>query len=557
LPGNNNDMGKVVKLSDFSEKAENNYHALMTKFWEDHDLYWELANGGFFLYPAYVKAGNALLQSDMKTLAAAANLLIIEYNKARILEEGHSAFIDHLNLLSLFYKIDPIEITKMAEKLKSSILKLSLDLTELEWDDDADDNRFDDDDDLDDEEMTAEMKKRGKELLNKYCNIHVRIDIDKKLPFTKEQFTQVVNDILVDESIETSIKLYQMYLDGTELSFSIDCELGFMVYFIEMMENEYQITPEFVVLREFNENAFIPNDHYVGFMEFYRDMIVPDIENETERNEYIKKISSTSSEERRKQNPNAREDDEYGAILLYDLPREEGIEQAKTMLKTNRHNIEAQILIAGWEGDMEKRIDLLSAASDIHNLDYDYKQIQKDKVWWRVSHTRPFMRAKFLLAKSYEIGGYTDDAIDGYQEILNMNPDDNLGARYELIRILYKIGDKKEIVSLVNKYPEERDEYFSFAGVYAAFMKYGKSSKTEKKIIFSLKTNYYLACAIANIDADQFTELLDPSEDEDDLLFDTFEDISDDIISLFKNAELLKYYRKVIKGILDKMNSPL
>jgi tetratricopeptide (TPR) repeat protein len=320
------------------------------------------------------------------------------------------------------------------------------------------------------------------------------------------------------------------------------------------MEKQYQITPEFVVVRDLNENAFIPNDHYVSFMGYYRDMAVPDLENEAELNKYIEKFSSMSSQERRKQNPDAREDDEYGALLLYDLPQDEGIKKAKAILKTNRHNIEAQLLIAGWEGDMEKRIDLLAAASDIRNLDYDYKQIHKDKMWWGASHTRPFMRAKLLLAKTYELGGYIDDAVEGYKEIIDMNPPDNLGARFELIRLLYKIGDKKEMVSLVNKYPNEVDEYFSFAAVYAAFMKFGKSSKTEKKIIFSVQSNYYLACAIAKVEADQFTDLLDAPEEEDEKVFDNFETFRDDILPLFKNAELLKYYRKVVKEILDRLD---
>lgn len=544
-------MSKVVKLSDFSEKGETIYLEFMTEFWEDHNLYWQLSNGGFSLWSVYADAGNTVLQSELKILAAAANLLIIEYNRDRILEEGHSEFIDPMTLLSSYYQIDPGEITKMSVKLKTSILKLSFDHTELEWDDEADDGEFDEDDDF---ELTPMLLKEGEVMMNKKCNLHVRIDFDTNLPFTKEQFTQIINDILLDENKGVPIKLYKMYLNDTDISFSIDCQLGLLVCLIERMEKQYQITPEFVVVRDLNENAFIPNDHYVSFMGYYRDMAVPDLENEAELNKYIEKFSSMSSQERRKQNPDAREDDEYGALLLYDLPQDEGIKKAKAILKTNRHNIEAQLLIAGWEGDMEKRIDLLAAASDIRNLDYDYKQIHKDKMWWGASHTRPFMRAKLLLAKTYELGGYIDDAVEGYKEIIDMNPPDNLGARFELIRLLYKIGDKKEMVSLVNKYPNEVDEYFSFAAVYAAFMKFGKSSKTEKKIIFSVQSNYYLACAIAKVEADQFTDLLDAPEEEDEKVFDNFETFRDDILPLFKNAELLKYYRKVVKEILDRLD---
>jgi len=546
-------MSKVVNLSDFSENAEDLYLKYMTAFWYDNDLYWELSNGGFYLWYIYVDAGNTVLQSELKKMAAAANLLIIEYNKDRILEEGHSAFIDPISLLSSFYQVDPSEITKMTEKLKSSILKLTFDPVELEWNDEAGDDEFDEDDVFEDYDLTNEKIKRGEQIRNIKCNFHVRIDFNSNWSFSKEQFTQEINEIFLDGNEGVPYKLYQIYFNDTDISFSIDCQLGHMIYFMEIMEKQYQVKPDFVVVRDFNENAFRPNIHYVSFMDYYRDMVVPDFENDEELNRYIEKFSSLSDQERRKQNPNAREDDEYGAILLYDLPQDEGIKNARAMLKTNRHNIEAQLLIAGWEGDLEKRIDLLVAASDIRNLDYDYRLIQKDKMWWGASHTRPFMRAKFLLSKTYELGGYIDDAIDGYKEIIVMNPKDNLGARHELIRQLYKIGDKKEMVSLVNKFPNEIDEYFSFAEVYVAFMKYGKSSKTEKKIISSLKSNYYLACEISKIDADQFTDLLDISEDDDKLLFDNFENFCDDILPLFKNAELYKYYRKVVKEALDRL----
>jgi hypothetical protein len=542
-------MGKIVKLSDSSQKAEDTYLAFMTKFWEEHDLYWKLSNGGFFLWSVYVDAGNTVLQSDMKTLAAAANLLIIEYNKDRILEEGHSAFIDPIEILSSYYQIKPGDITKMSVKLQTSLLKLRLDTTEMGWDDEADDR----DDDMDENELTEAMLKSKEEIMAKKCNLHVIIDFETNLPFTKEQFTKAINTLILDVSNDESTKLYQINFNETDLSFSIDCLLGFMVHFVEMMEDQYQVTPEFVVVREIDENAFKPELFYTSFMETYRDLLISDLENEADLSKYIENFKSQSASERRKQNPKAREDDEYGAILLYDLPQAEGIENARNLLKTNQHNIEAQLLIAGWEGDLEKRIDLLTGICDINNLDYDYKQIQKDKMWWGASHTRPFMRAKYLLAKTYEIGGYIDDAIDGYKEIIDMNPTDNLGARLDLMRLLYKLEDKKEMASLVNKFPNEVDEYFSFAGVYLTFMKYGKSSKTEKKIIFSFNSNYYLACEIAKIDADQMTELFDISMEDDSLLFENFESFSDDIIPLFKNAELLKYYRKVVKEIVDRL----
>lgn len=106
----------------------------------------------------YVDAGNKIQKSELKTIAAAVNLLIIEYNKNRILEEGHVLFHDHLLLLSTYYEINPSEITAMAVKLRVSMMKVGFDQTELEWDEAEDDELYEDDD-LDNEEITPEMLK--------------------------------------------------------------------------------------------------------------------------------------------------------------------------------------------------------------------------------------------------------------------------------------------------------------------------------------------------------------------------------------------------------------
>lgn len=550
-------MSKVINLSDFSKNAENIYLEYMTALWDEHDLYWQLSNGGFALWYVYVDAGNKIQKSELKTIAAAVNLLIIEYNKNRILEEGHVLFHDHLLLLSTYYEINPSEITAMAVKLRVSMMKVGFDQTELEWDEAEDDELYEDDD-LDNEEITPEMLKSGMEIMQTQCNLQVTIEFGSDTPITKDQCAQVITDMLEDNKSNVTTKLYTISDNENFITFSIDCQLGFIFLFIEIMKNQYQLTPEFVVVRNIDENAYEPEMHYTSFMQFYRDMVTDGFEEEDDEyfSNYMEKYSGLSAEERRLQNPNARDDDEYAAIALFDLPQEEGIAKAEQMLKTNPHNIEAHILKAGWEGDLEKRIDMLLDITDVNNLDYDYKRIQKDKVWWKVSHTRPFMRAKYLLAKTYEIGGYLDDALDGYKEIIDMNPDDNLGGRFEMMRILYKLGDKKAIVSLSNTFPNEVDEYFSFAAVYGTFMKYGKSSKTEKKIIFSVQANYYLACAIAKLDDKPFHEIFASSiDDDDDLLLENSENFMADIMTLFKNTELVKYYRKVVQELLNRIGN--
>ncbi len=553
-------MSKVINLSNFSENPETIFLRFMTEFWEEHNLYWELSEGGFHLWTAYVDAGNAIVKSELKVLAAAANQLTIEYNKDRILEEGHTVFEDHTRLLSTYYELNSDDIKKMSVKLNVSIMKTSFDLSILAWNEDADGARSEaeryDDVVFDDEEVDEATEQEAHRIMQRTCNIHVILDLKNKTPFPHEaDLSRFIKNIATGDHKNQLTQLYQISMDENNISFSIDCTVGFVLIMFELLKNKYQLMPEFNIVRDLDENAFTPEEHYTSFMNIYRDMDIPELEDIDELNKYFEKFNALPIEERRKQNPNAREDDEYAATLLYNMPQAKGIAKAKKILKTNKHNIEAQLLIAGWEGDLEKRIDLLVEACDIRNLDYDYARIQKNKMWWGETHTRPFMRAKYLLAKTYEIGGYFDDAIEGYKEIINMNHLDNQGARIELIRLLCKLEDTKEIISLNNKYPNEVNVYFTFTSVYAAFMKHGKSAKTDKKIINSLLTNYYLACAIAKIESSLFEDFFDIPEEDDRMLYENFEQVREDILPLFRNAELLKYYRKLLKDVLNRVNN--
>ncbi len=547
-------MSKVINLSKHAEKLEHTYLEYMTAFWNEYDLYWELSNGGFELWTVYINAGNKIQKSDIKTLAAAANLVIIEYNKERILVEGFETFSDHISLLSQFYDLEIHEINQMSVKLKASTLKVSFDPIKLAWDDEVDeDDDFMDDDDFN--HLDEDTTKNTSFMMTKKCNLHVTITLNEDTNTDKDSLIDEIKNIVSSNKPDIfPLNLYSINSDADIITFSIDCPLAFMVVFIEIMQTQYRITPDFLVIRDLDENAFEPDNHYSSFMHYYRDMLTDDIEDDAELNNYLKKYATLSDQERRAQNINAREDDECAALDLFDLPHDESVKKAEEILKTNPHNIESQVLIAGWQGDLEKRIDMLLKAANITNLDYDYIRIQKDKMWWKASHTRPFMRAKYLLSKTYEIGGYIDDAIDLYNELIDMNHEDNLGARLELIRLLYKIDDRKAISTLVNKYPEENDEFFSFAAVYFTFMKYGKSSKTEKKIKASIASNHYLAGTIAKLDTDIFGIFFETPEDIDEKMYNLNEKYADDILPLFKNSELFKYYRKIVKELLDMID---
>ena len=65
--------------------------------------------------------------------------------------------------------------------------------------------------------------------------------------------------------------------------------------------------------------------------------------------------------------------------------------------------------------------------------------------------TRPYMRARASLAQTLEHAGRYDEAIAHYQDMLRLNPNDNQGIRYLLLRALIASDRNDEAWTFVNE----------------------------------------------------------------------------------------------------------
>ena len=67
-------------------------------------------------------------------------------------------------------------------------------------------------------------------------------------------------------------------------------------------------------------------------------------------------------------------------------------------------------------------------------------------LFWGILETRPYMRARHGLAQALWDKGLRDEAVEHYQEMLRLNPNDNQGIRYPLIDCLLALlgSDERE-----------------------------------------------------------------------------------------------------------------
>lgn len=74
--------------------------------------------------------------------------------------------------------------------------------------------------------------------------------------------------------------------------------------------------------------------------------------------------------------------------------------------------------------------------------------------FWGLHQTRPYMRALAGFSECLWRNGRCREAIQNYQELLRLNPNDNQGIRYTLVNCLLAQGMDAEAAKLLLEYPE-------------------------------------------------------------------------------------------------------
>lgn len=102
--------------------------------------------------------------------------------------------------------------------------------------------------------------------------------------------------------------------------------------------------------------------------------------------------------------------------------------------------------------------------------------------FWGFHETRPFMRAKAGLAMLLSVTGDMDAAILHYQEMLELNPSDNQGIRYQVTTGLIQQNRKKEYLELYEMFKEDGSAAWLYSHALFLFKQEGASSKANKAL---------------------------------------------------------------------------
>ncbi len=112
--------------------------------------------------------------------------------------------------------------------------------------------------------------------------------------------------------------------------------------------------------------------------------------------------------------------------------------------------------------------------------------------FWDILETRPYMRAREGLATSLWVLGERTEALAHYRRILELNPNDNQGVRYELAGCLMDEGLDEELGELLEQYEEEASAYWLYTRALWRFRTEGASERATTELEEATGTNPYV-----------------------------------------------------------------
>jgi len=112
--------------------------------------------------------------------------------------------------------------------------------------------------------------------------------------------------------------------------------------------------------------------------------------------------------------------------------------------------------------------------------------------FWQDVRTRPYMRARFGLARCLDDLGQRDEAVTHYREVLRLNPGDNQGVRYAFLNALLLTGRDDEADTLLRLFEDEATALWQYGQCLWAFRREGDSPTSRQRLRAALRSNRHV-----------------------------------------------------------------
>lgn len=177
----------------------------------------------------------------------------------------------------------------------------------------------------------------------------------------------------------------------------------------------------------------------------------------------------------------------------YEQSVTKGKKLVKQALELDPNNADAYNYLASIEKDIDKAIKMFENAIKAGEKTLGKKFLKEEKGhFWGMLETRPYMRAKAGLADCLYAKKEVDKAIEIYEGMLELNPNDNQGIRYLLSTLLLGKDDLTKFELFVRNNEEEDCAVWNYNNALYSFKKLGRTKKTEKILLDAYKSNEFV-----------------------------------------------------------------
>jgi tetratricopeptide (TPR) repeat protein len=159
---------------------------------------------------------------------------------------------------------------------------------------------------------------------------------------------------------------------------------------------------------------------------------------------------------------------------------------------------DAYVLLAERASDPEeaRRLYAEGVAAGERTLPAAWFARPEEGCFWSNVRTRPYMRARAGLARTLARLGRRGEAIAHYRELVRLNPDDNQGVRYELLRLLIEEGRAAEIQELRELYDEDPSPLWQLAVAFHSWRS-GDEKDARMRVRRAVRDNRHLVASLA------------------------------------------------------------
>ena len=122
---------------------------------------------------------------------------------------------------------------------------------------------------------------------------------------------------------------------------------------------------------------------------------------------------------------------------------------AKQILEIEPENLEAKQVLFSYLPRPEELYELEKLERE------EVKKLDPEEMGWEYIENRPYLRLKADLAGKYVRNAFFTKAEKQYKELLEMNPNDSLGARFELMNVYAHLEKYDEAKAFLDEYEKE------------------------------------------------------------------------------------------------------